>query len=196
MAENYQKVLEENNSLFKLYIASHRLHSSLAREEVLDVISEIVLNLIGAEGYAIYAYDQDEQVLSPMIVRGVEDRSLGSVSPGEGPIGQAIESRKIYTVNPNDTEDSSTDEFPMAVIPLRNREHLVGAIAVYRLLSHKPGLRSVDYQLFEYLATHAAMALHSASLYAESERKVMQMKEFLTNMENPGEAPGVGSEDR
>ena len=195
LAESYQKVLEENNNLFKLYIASHRLHSSLALEEVLDVISEIVLNLIGAEGYAIYSFDQDEQVLSPVIVRGVEDASLGPVAPGEGPIGRAMDSRQSYTVNPGDTEEPSVDDLPMVVIPLRTREQLVGAIAVYRLFSHKPGLRSVDYQLFDYLATHASMALHSASLYAKSERKVSKMKEFLTFMDNPGKAPGVGSED-
>ena len=65
-------------------------------------------------------------------------------------------------------------------------------MALYRLLSHKPELRDVDFQLFDYMATHAAMALNSAQLYTASERKVSKMKEFLSLMQPDGSNPGTG----
>jgi hypothetical protein len=73
----------------------------------------------------------------------------------------------------------------LSVIPLKFKERPLGAIALYRLLSHKHELRDVDYALFDYLATHAAMAVHSAKLYTEAEKKVSKMKEFLNLMQMP-----------
>jgi hypothetical protein len=35
-----------------------------------------------------------------------------------------------------------------------------GAIAVFRLLAHKPEFEPLDLELFDLLASHAAVALH------------------------------------
>ena len=163
LSNDLQRLTEENNNLFKLYIASHRLHATLAIGEVLDVISEIVLNVIGADRYAILFHDDASQSLSPVLVGGIEREAVGSIPRGEGFVWQAIESKRNYS--------------------LRIKNQTLGAIVLYRLLSHKLTLRSVDFALFDYLATHAAMAIHSAKLYTESEKKVSKMKEFLNLMQ-------------
>ena len=48
-AERYVEVETENNNLANLYIASYQLHSTLDFREVLQIITEIVIKLIGAE---------------------------------------------------------------------------------------------------------------------------------------------------
>jgi hypothetical protein len=193
LADDVQRLTEENNNLFKLYIASHRLHATLAIGEVLDVISEIVLNVIGADRYAILFHDDASRSLSPVLVRGIDREMVGSTPHGDHVIWQAIESKRNYLLTENPRQDAQLDR-PLVVIPLRIKNQTLGAIVLYRLLSHKPTLRSVDYALFDYLATHAAMAIHSAKLYTESEKKVSKMKEFLSLMQaTPDTAPGDGS---
>ena len=76
-----------NNNLFKLYIASHRLHSSLALGEVLDVISEIILNLVGADAYSIQFFDEPSGQLLPVVVRGIDRDAVKPVRIGDGIIG-------------------------------------------------------------------------------------------------------------
>ena len=192
LTTNYQKLLQENNNLFKLYIASHRLHSTLALGEVLDVISEIILNLVGADAYSIQFFDEPSGQLLPVVVRGIDRDTVKPVKIGEGIIGSAVISHQSYSLNAVSPGDPPDADHPLAVIPLRTNQSLVGAVALYRLLSHKPELRDVDFQLFDYMATHAAMALNSAQLYTASERKVSKMKEFLNLMQPPAAKPGTG----
>ncbi len=192
LTTSYQKLLQENNNLFKLYIASHRLHSSLALGEVLDVISEIILNLVGADAYSIQFFDEPSGQLIPVVVRGIERDQVKPVKIGEGVIGTAVTSHQSYALNGVSREDPPDADNPLAVIPLRTNRSLVGAVALYRLLSHKLELRDVDFQLFDYMGTHAAMALNSAQLYTASERKVSKMKEFLSLMQPQGPEPQSG----
>ena len=57
-ANRYVEIENENNMLANLYIASYQLHSTLDFREVLQVITEIIINLIGAEEFAIMLLDE------------------------------------------------------------------------------------------------------------------------------------------
>ena len=56
-AERYLEIEEENNNLANLYVASYQLHSTLDLDEVLKIIVEIVINLVGAEIFSVYLLD-------------------------------------------------------------------------------------------------------------------------------------------
>jgi predicted nuclease with TOPRIM domain len=58
-AGRYLEIEEENNNLANLYVASYQLHSTLDLEEVLKIIIEIVINLVGAEVFAVYILDEN-----------------------------------------------------------------------------------------------------------------------------------------
>ena len=58
-AGRYIEIEEENNNLANLYVASYQLHSTLDLEEVLKIIIEIVINLVGAEVFAVYILDEN-----------------------------------------------------------------------------------------------------------------------------------------
>ena len=47
-ASRYIEVEEQNNNLANLYVASYQLHSTLDFREVIQIVQEIVINLIGA----------------------------------------------------------------------------------------------------------------------------------------------------
>jgi hypothetical protein len=44
-------------------------------------------------------------------------------------------------------------------------DRVTGVIAIYRLLSHKPELESLDHELFTLLSTHAGTALFASRLH-------------------------------
>jgi hypothetical protein len=52
-----------------------------------------------------------------------------------------------------------------ACLPLKLEDRVTGAIAIFRLLPQKSGLEPVDRELFDLLATHAAMALYCTALH-------------------------------
>ena len=51
--ERYREIEVENNNLANLYVASYQLHSTLDFMEVMEIITEIIINLIGAGKFAI-----------------------------------------------------------------------------------------------------------------------------------------------
>jgi len=180
-----QELMSENNNLFKLYAASHHLHSSLHLEQVLEKISEIMLNLIGASDYALFLYEDKERLMLPVLIKGLEGQPPAKIHLGEGPLGQILSTEQTYVATaPPQPGEVSTDN-PIAAIPLRTADGFVGAIVVYGLLSQKPAFSEVDYALFDFFAAHAATAINSARLYSESERRVSKMKKFLTMMKGP-----------
>ena len=60
----YLEVEEQNNNLANLYVSAYRLHASLERQEVLGIMQEIIINLIGSEELAIFEMSKDGDRLS------------------------------------------------------------------------------------------------------------------------------------
>ena len=56
-SERYVEVEQQNTNLANLYVASYQLHSTLDFREVIQIVQEIVINLIGAEAFAILLLD-------------------------------------------------------------------------------------------------------------------------------------------
>lgn len=180
-ASRYVEIEEENNNLANLYVASYQLHSTLDFREVLRVITEIVINLIGAETFAIYLVDEKTSSLSAVASEGVTRDELPKVTLGKGRLGSVAESGQNHF--PEEVNAGEIDWLePHVCIPLKIKEKVIGVIAIYRFLEQKTRLHSVDYELFTLLAGHAATALFSSKLYSESERKLSTIQGFLELM--------------
>ncbi|MHB8708604.1 MAG: GAF domain-containing protein [Desulfuromonadales bacterium] len=177
-ANRYVEIEEENNMLANLYIASYQLHSTLDFREVTQIILEIVINLIGAEEFGILLLDEKTNRLEPVACEGLELGQLPSVGVGQGVIGGAVKSGENYFV---DKMDGYQRDFlnPMVCIPLKIKDHVIGVIVIYKLLTQKDQFTSVDYELFSLLAGHAATAVFSSRLYSESERKLSTIQGFI-----------------
>ncbi|MEN8159915.1 MAG: GAF domain-containing protein [Myxococcota bacterium] len=180
-AARYLEIEEENNSLANLYVASFQLHSALDLEEVLRIVVEIVINLIGAEVFCVYAFDERNGVLSPVAAEGRVRSAFPGVEPGKGLVGASVERGEILS---REEGDECGDETPRVSIPLKVGERVIGAIALFELLVQKERFSSLDHELFGLLAGHAATAILAAQLHGQSERKLNTMQgliELLTH---------------
>ncbi len=171
-ANQLVQVEEVNNNLTNLYIASSRLHSTLDREETLEIIKEVVINFVGAEKFAIFLYDANGKKLCFETGEGFEeDEVFPEIVLNEGILGTTAAKEENYFY-PGSISDGSDDVLsPIIAIPLLIQGQLIGVLAIYRLFIQKEQLESIDYQLFSMLGEHAATALFSSTLYGRSERK-------------------------
>jgi len=178
-AKRYVDVEEQNNNLANLYVASYQLHSTLDYKEVLQIILEIMINLIGAEIFSIYLLDKKTKTLTPAAAEGIPMSEIPTVNFGEGIIGQAVESNQDYFNEdpPESVKERLLD--PLVCIPLTIKSDVIGVVALYRLLQQKTHFSPVDYELFTLLAGHAATAIFSSRLFSESKRKLSTYQGFL-----------------
>jgi nitrate/nitrite-specific signal transduction histidine kinase len=175
-ADRYLEVEEENNNLANLYVASYQLHSTLDVEEVLKIIIEIVINLIGAEVFAVYRVDDRSGEMEVAVSEGAAVDDFPKCRLGEGPIGKAMESTEPTCWQTDRSDDLSQ---PIVCIPLFVQESPIGAIVIYGLLQQKDGFSALDHELFAVLGGHAATALFAARLYSQSERKLNTIQGFI-----------------
>lgn len=177
--QRYIDVEEQNNNLANLYVASFQLHSTLDYQEVLQIILEIIINLIGGEIFAIYLLDEKAKTLNPEASEGVSISEIPQVPLEQGIIGQAVLANESY-FNDNPSEDlKELYKDPLVCIPLTIQDDVIGAIALFRLLQQKITFAPVDFELFTLLAGHAATAIFSSRLFTESKRKLSTYQGFL-----------------
>jgi nitrate/nitrite-specific signal transduction histidine kinase len=177
-ADRYIEIEEQNNNLANLYVASYQLHSTLDYREVVRIVQEIVINLIGAEAFHILMVSEKAPVLE---IEGSEGQvaPVNQVSIGDGKIGMAAQTGENYFAEHVSVPEPSPFEQPIAVIPLKIKEHVIGVISINKLLVQKKAFTTMDYELFTLLAGHAATAIFSAKLYSTSARKLTTLQGFL-----------------
>src|SRR3954463_2903539 len=101
-ANRYIEVEEQNNNLANLYVASYQLHSTLDFREVIQIVQEIVINLIGAESFAILLLDEKTNELKTIASEGADVMpGVGEISTrlGEGVMGMVAKTGESYYIN-------------------------------------------------------------------------------------------------
>jgi putative methionine-R-sulfoxide reductase with GAF domain len=177
-ADRYIEIEEQNNNLANLYVASYQLHSTLDFKEVVRIVQEIVINLIGAEVFHVLMVSEKTGQLE---VEASEGQTPGrtAIPLGEGLIGTTAQTGENYFAESVARKDPSPFEEPIAVIPLKIKDSTIGVISINKLLVQKTQFTSMDYELFTLLAGHAATAVFSAKLYSTSARKLTTLQGFL-----------------
>jgi hypothetical protein len=175
-ARRYGEVEEENNNLANLYVASYQLHSTLDFDEVLSIITEIVINLIGAEVFSIYLLDESTGDLSAVTSEGIALEAFPRCPLGSGVIGESVLENRTFLRETARSEDLTQ---PIVCVPLAVQGRPLGAIAVFGLLQQKRAFSALDHELFGMLGGHAATALFAARLYSQSRRKLNTIQGFI-----------------
>ena len=134
----------------------------------------MAINLIGAEKVAVFLLDDATNELRAIAAEGDELEAYPRIVLGEGPIGTAVATQLMSR---STVRDDLSD--PLVCIPLWVQDQPLGAIAVYRLLQQKDGFSTVDHEIFTLLAQHAATAIYSARLYAQSTRRLNTIQGFI-----------------
>jgi hypothetical protein len=176
-AEKYLMVEKESSNLASLYVASYQLHSTLDYNVVLQRINEILINLIGAEHFGIYVYDEKANAFSLVSGEGMQERKGHKIPLADNFLSRVARSGELYLAK--DVSAAGDNENPIAALPLVASDELLGLLVVYKLLIQKDSFEAIDMELFDLLAGHAATAVRAAQLYARSERKASTLEGLL-----------------
>lgn len=160
--ERTNEVEQELHDLANLYIASSHLHATLSVRGVVRHMRELLQQLLGAERYAIFVLREPDRA-SVLVAEGIDVGTV--VVVGEGPIGTAIATGRSRVVD-GPPQPPGTLESPLAVIPLRVRERVLGAIVVVSVFEQKERWAAVDHELLDLMGAQAGIALVSARLFA------------------------------
>lgn len=155
ICDDYVAVQERSTDLAQLYVALERIHGGASRAETLAAIQEVVINLVGSEELALLERRGDALALAHAF--GVRPEALYCARPGEGAIGRAAGGR-LYVAGRGDPAGPGEEDLTAAV-PLRAGDDVVGVLAIFRLLGHKPGLGEADHAVLDLLSSHAGQAL-------------------------------------
>jgi hypothetical protein len=166
-SQDYLHVEQQNQNLANLYVASYRLHETLDRGELIVALQEIVSNLVGSEEMGVFEVSEDGRRLSLIGSFGLDTERYREIPAERGRIGAALRSGQTYVAAPEAEGDRAEGEENLtACIPLFVEERPTGAIAIFRLLSHKLQIEDIDRELFELLAAQASVALYCTRLHA------------------------------
>ncbi len=186
-AQRYLEIEQQNDGLANLYVASYQLHSTLDFKEVMAIVMEIIINLIGAETFAVLLVDEKTNDLGAVACEGLPDEmKIAKIRIGEGIIGNAARTGEAYFINQSIERHPADFHHPLACIPLKIKEHVIGVICIHKLLEQKDHFSPVDHELFTLLAGHAATAIFSSRLYLQSERKLTTIQGFLDLLTGAG----------
>ncbi|HXV37836.1 MAG TPA: GAF domain-containing protein [Myxococcota bacterium] len=175
-ASRYLEVEEENNNLASLYVASYQLHSTLDLDEVLKIIVEIVINLVGADIFAVYLLDGNTGQLDIAASEGADPSAFPSCSKPGSPLSTALERGEVTC---GDSSREPNFEEPIVCIPLIVHDRPIGLIGIFSLLQQKDGFSKLDHELFSVMGGHASTALFAARLYSQSERRLNTIQGFI-----------------
>lgn len=181
-AERYVEIEAENNNLANLYVASYQLHSTLDFEEVVQIITEIVINLIGAESFAIALIDPKTEAVKAVSAEGIRQEEFPEIKIGEGVIGKVLADGEPFVPDFLDPNAQIDLKAPIVAVPLKIKDMVFGVLCIYRFFEQKKELADVDRELFTLLAGHAATAIFSSRLYTDSNRKLQTIQGLIQMM--------------
>jgi signal transduction protein with GAF and PtsI domain len=183
-ANMYVEIQEQNEALANLYVASQRLHATFDLEEVKRIITEILVEMVGAEEFGLLVLDRQKQNLHVLTGEGIHERlPKASLPLGEGIIGDVANTGEPFYFVPK-TETEKNAHLPLATLPLKLSGQTVGVVVIYKLLSHKINFAPIDHQILELVAAHAASALVSARLHSTMDRKLKTIEGFMQLMKS------------
>jgi len=183
--------------------------STLELETVLTRIASHAVQLSGADGGAIYEFDEASQEFH---LRGshqiekelVEALRTSPIRIGAGAIGQAVSTRlPVEIIDILDEQNAVMRYRPMLgrlgyrsllAVPLLREERIMGGLTIYRRTTGNFSTEVVN--LLQTFATQSVLAIQNARLFREIEDKSRQVEaasrhksEFLANMSHELRTP-------
>lgn len=152
--------------LVRLRVASQRLHESLEAPELMHILMDLVVNLVGSETLGIFELEGGELVLRASL--GIDAERFRRLPLGEDALGHSARTGSpwLTALMEDGSAQNRTDAGPRGWVPLRLGSHVLGMMVLFGLLPHKPRLEPEDRELLELLATQGARALYCARAIA------------------------------
>ncbi len=192
---------------------SQAVSSSLDLEMVLDTITERAQQLAGADGGAIYEYDEVSQQFSLQATRNVDATLIQALRAtrlrkGEGVMGRAMETREpiqIADIAAPGVYESHLRDVLMGVgyrallsVPIVREGRTIGSLSLNRKAPGEFLPEVID--VLKTFASQSALAIQNARLFREIADKSRQLEvasqhksEFLANMSHELRTPPTRS---
>ena len=192
----------ENYHLASMYVAGLQFHSARTLPEVLQTITEILLNFVGIGSFTLFVLDEERQVLFALAREGgdleacseipVHDPGAaspaaaapapptgaanGATTPTAGPVsGLGPIAAMIQRARPWTRGDPAyADENAIMYLPLVSNRRLVAVLRLESFLAQKPGFDDNDFSLLSMISEHAGIAIETAWIRAHAKAVALQ----------------------
>ena len=154
-SEELAEVSDRADLMILQHATVRQISAAIGREPLLQALQEVVINIIGSEELAIF--DLVDGALRLARGFGVNPGPLRTIPLGQGPLGRLAAAGQTW-VTGRDAAQLETEGLT-AFVPLRGDGQLVGAIAIWRMLGHKPELVPSDLETLELLSVHGGQSL-------------------------------------
>jgi GAF domain-containing protein len=155
VCDELAELSERSDQLVLHHAAARAIAGAPGQAALLQVLQEVVVNAIGSEELAIFDLADGQPRLARAF--GVARATLGAAALDQGPVGRVVASGQGWVVG-RDAPAPGTEGLT-ACVPLRADGRVVGALAIWRLLGHKPALVPTDLDLLDLITVHAGQAL-------------------------------------
>lgn len=172
LREDKRRLEQRVSRLMRLFTISQTLHEPRDRPALLVALTDIVVNIIGAEELAIFELDPGGGMLTLRSSQGIPAERFQRVPLGEGHIGRCALSGQTYLAGREDAALGPGDlPAPSSCVPLLLGERVLGVVAIFKLLSHKVGYSPTDRELLAQLSVEGGRALYCLSPALMRERE-------------------------
>lgn len=161
----YQRIERDHHDLACLFVSQSQLGKTRDAAETIGVITEVLLNFVGADLFAIYVADADGTP-QPLYAYGA-DRGALHGRPAE----TVVAAVRDGTTSLGTIERREVTSEPVAVFPLSAADGPYGAVAIWSFLNQKIELAAVDRRLVEVIANAGGAALDAARLRSAGPRR-------------------------
>ena len=145
-----------------LYVTGVHLHQTLDPDELLTRLRELLINVLGVARFRLYLRVPGSEILQAVADQTPERPADDLVAGIEDPVVQVALSGTAHYA-----EDSApgSRNAPIACVPLRQEDGVIGVIRVDALLPQQGHLGRRGRELLEHLGAHAAQALLSVGAW-------------------------------
>jgi hypothetical protein len=151
-------------------------------------LKDVVFNMVGAEEFGVYLVEPSENCLHMLAQEGLEEIEAGPIPMDEGKIEQVVRTGEAFVEALADGQKKNDSGEPIACIPMKVDDELLGVIVIYSLLIQKDGFGELDYELFDLIGQHGITAIYGAKLFAMYEPQIKTSEGFLNLIKSDSEA--------
>jgi hypothetical protein len=155
LQQRLRQLTEEVASLSAVVVAGATLHATTDRLSVVNAIEQIMLNLIGADKFALFQIDGSNLQLMHCV--GLSTPLALEYIAGSALVAQSIQSGDTWAA-PTDDDDV------LACIPIFTERRVSAIIVIFDLLIQKRRFVPSDFDVFELLTSQAGAVLRAAEL--------------------------------
>jgi hypothetical protein len=170
-AQRIEQLENENYHLASMYVAGLQFHSARSLPDVIQTITEILLNFVGIGAFTVFVLDEERHVLFPLAREGGDIDAVDEIpSNDNGPITAMIHRGRPWTRG----DPAYADDHAIMYLPLVSNRRLVAVLRLESFLAQKPTFEDNDYSLLSMISEHAGIAIETAWIRAHAKAVALQ----------------------